>query len=121
MKKSIQAIAVFIAVIACTTGFRASGTSTSEPRQIEIKAKMFAFEPNVITLKKGEPAEVVFKSADVEHGLHVEGIKLDLVIPKRGTRQVKFTPQETGDYVGNCAVFCGTGHGLMTLTIHVTD
>jgi cytochrome c oxidase subunit 2 len=33
--------------------------------------------------------------------------------------EVKFTPGKPGTFVGHCSVFCGSGHGKMTLTIHV--
>jgi len=35
--------------------------------------------------------------------------------------EVPFTPTRTGDFVGHCSVFCGSGHGAMTLTLHVVE
>jgi len=46
---------------------------------------------------------------------------VELKAPKGGTSQVQFTPDKTGDFVGHCFVFCGTGHGSMTLTLHVVS
>jgi cytochrome c oxidase subunit 2 len=37
------------------------------------------------------------------------------------TSQVEFTPTETGTFVAQCAVFCGSGHGSMKLIVHVTE
>jgi cytochrome c oxidase subunit 2 len=32
-----------------------------------------------------------------------------------------FTADKTGDFVGHCSVFCGSGHGGMSLTLHVVN
>lgn len=91
------------------------------PRRIEITAKRFAFEPAEITLKKGEPVVLVLKSADVAHGLRFRELNLNIKIDKGGTAELPFTPEKTGDFIGHCSVFCGSGHGAMALTLHVTD
>jgi cytochrome c oxidase subunit 2 len=48
-------------------------------------------------------------------------LNLDLKAGKGQTTQATITPDKTGDFVGHCSVFCGTGHGKMTLTIHVVE
>ncbi len=103
----------------------ASSTRTAyaqdSSRRIEITAKRFTYAPNVITLKKGQPVVLVIKSLDVAHGLRFRDLNLDAQISKGGTAELKFTPEKTGDFVGHCSVFCGSGHGQMTLTLHVVD
>jgi cytochrome c oxidase subunit 2 len=121
MNKPFQALAVAFAVFLSATGFRASDRSAPEPRRVEIVAKRFAFEPNVVTLKKGEPVSLVIKSYDVEHGLILPDLGLNLTLRKHGSGELNFTPREDGDFVGNCSVFCGVGHGAMTLTFHIVD
>ena len=91
------------------------------PRRIEVTAKQFSFEPSEITVKKGQPVVLVIKSADVEHGLRFRELNLNVKVPKGGTAELPFTPDKTGDFVGKCSVFCGPGHGQMTLTMHVTN
>jgi cytochrome c oxidase subunit 2 len=91
------------------------------PRQIEITAKQFSFEPSEITVKKGEPVVLVIKSADVAHGLRFRELNLNVKIDKGGTAELPFTPDKTGDFVGQCSVFCGSGHGGMKLTLHVVN
>jgi cytochrome c oxidase subunit 2 len=119
MKKSFKMVAIVLAVFSLTTGFRASGAPSPEPRRVEITAKRFAFEPNFITLKKGEPVVLVVKSSDVEHGLRLPDFGLDLRVPKHGVAELRFTPEKVGDFVGRCSVFCGAGHGGMMLTLHI--
>ena len=91
------------------------------PRRIEITAKQFSFEPSEITVKKGQPVVLVIKSADVAHGLRFRDLNLNVKVDKGGTAELPFTPDKTGDFVGQCSVFCGSGHGEMTLTMHVAN
>jgi cytochrome c oxidase subunit II len=91
------------------------------PRRIEITAKRSAFEPAQITIKKGEPIALVLTSIDVPHGIRFHELKIDIKANKGATAEARFTPDKTGDFVGHCSVFCGAGHGAMTLTIHVVE
>ncbi len=100
-------------------GLSASSTKPVSPRHIEVVAKRFAFEPAEITLKKGEPVDFVLSSADVNHGVRIRELGLDLRVANGKKAETTFTPQSTGTFVGHCSVFCGSGHGQMTLTIHV--
>jgi cytochrome c oxidase subunit 2 len=91
------------------------------PHRIEIKAKRFEFSPGEITLKKGQPVVLVLKSADVGHGIRIRELNVEVKVGKGGTAEVQFTPNKTGDFVGHCAVFCGSGHGSMVFKVHVVD
>jgi cytochrome c oxidase subunit II len=91
------------------------------PRTIEMTAQRFTFEPNEITVKKGEPVTLVIKSKDVSHGLVIEDLGVRTEVKKGEATEVKFDPEVTGTFEGKCAHFCGKGHGSMTLTVHVTD
>lgn len=97
-------------------------SSTSVPvRQIEVTAKRFSFEPSTITLKKGQPVVLVLKSLDVTHGLRIRELNIDIKVSKGATGEAQFTPQSTGEFVGQCSVFCGAGHGSMKLTVDVVQ
>jgi cytochrome c oxidase subunit II len=110
--------AVFLAAI-FLVGSLTAGRAES-PRRIEIVAKRFTYEPNTITLKKGEPVVLAIRGADVTHGLKVEELNIDSgEIKKDKEADVQFTPEEVGHYVGQCAHFCGKGHGEMKLQIDV--
>jgi cytochrome c oxidase subunit 2 len=110
--------AVFFAAVSVLATARANQAET--PRRIEIVAKRFTYDPDVITLKKGEPVVLVMRSSDVTHGLKVEELNLESEdIKKGGQSEIRFTPEKTGHYIGKCAHFCGKGHGSMTLQIDV--
>jgi cytochrome c oxidase subunit II len=101
-----------------TSGF----ASTSDaPTTINVSVKKFAYEPSQITLKKGEPVVIKLTTQDVAHGLKFKELNLNTRIEKGKPAELAFTPTQTGDFVGHCSVFCGSGHGSMTLTLHVTE
>jgi cytochrome c oxidase subunit II len=108
---------VMTTAIGTTPALRAQ----TQPRRIEVTAKRFAYEPSEITVKKGEPVILVIKSQDVAHGLRFRELNLNAKVDKGGSAELQFTPDKTGDFVGHCSVFCGSGHGEMTLTMHVVN
>jgi len=86
-----------------------------------LSAKRFSYQPSEITLKKDEPVVLVLHGEDFGHGLHVSELNVDLKTPANGgTSEVRITPDKEGDFIARCSVFCGAGHGNLTLTIHVT-
>jgi len=91
------------------------------PRRIEVTAKRFEYIPAEITLKKGEPVVLVLHTADVAHGVKFAELNLQTDIAKGATSELAFTPDKTGTFIGHCSHFCGSGHGSMILTLHVTE
>lgn len=101
--------------------FAAFATHAQAPRRVEVVAKRYTFEPAQITLHKGQPVVLVLKSDDVAHGLRFRELNLDVKANKGESKDLSFTPDKVGDFVGHCSVFCGSGHGSMTLTLHVVE
>jgi cytochrome c oxidase subunit 2 len=97
------------------------GRAQSSPRRIEITAKRFTYTPAEITLKKGEPVVIVLTNSDVAHGLRFKDLGVEIKAGKGQTSELPFTPNKTGDFVGQCSVFCGSGHGSMKLILHVVE
>ena len=98
-----------------------SVAAQDSPKRIEVSVKKFAYVPSEITVKKGEPIVLVLTTSDVAHGLKFKELNLNTKIEKGKTSELAFTPDNVGDFVGHCSVFCGSGHGSMTLTLHVTE
>jgi cytochrome c oxidase subunit 2 len=90
-------------------------------KRIDVSVKKFAYSPSEITLKKGEPVVLVLTTADVAHGVKFKELNLNAKFEKGKPAELTFTPDQVGDFVGHCSVFCGSGHGSMTLTLHVTE
>lgn len=97
----------------------AASAAAPGPRRIEITARRFSFDPAEITIKVGEPVDLMLKSEDVSHGLRIRELNINIKASKGKPGEVKFTPQTPGTFIGHCSVFCGSGHGKMMLTIHV--
>lgn len=93
----------------------------TSPQRIEIAAKRFSYSPNEITVKEGQPVILVLKSLDTAHGLRFRDFNINLKVKAGHTVQVEFTPEKTGDFVGHCSVFCGSGHGSMKFKLHVVE
>jgi cytochrome c oxidase subunit II len=115
----------FIVLILCALGsfiaIDSVATAQDGPLRIEVVSNRFAFIPGEITLKKGQPVVLVLKSNDVAHGLRFRELNVDVKVGKGGSAEVSFTPEITGDFVGHCSVFCGSGHGSMLLKLHVVN
>ena len=113
--------ALLVGAMLAALSFPAEPWSQPTPRRIEIVAKRFDFSPGEITIKKGEPVVLVIKSMDVQHGLRIRELNIDVKIKAHETTEVPFTPENTGDFVGHCSSFCGPDHGSMMLKLHVVD
>jgi cytochrome c oxidase subunit 2 len=122
MKPGILVRTIFIGCLAMGS-LTLSGFAPAQdtPRRIEVSVKKFSYTPGEITLKKGEPVVLVLTSEDVTHGLKFKELNLNTKIEKGKPAELAFTPDKVGDFVGHCSVFCGSGHGSMTLTLHVTE
>ncbi len=113
MKKKWIRLILLVGVLTIALSSTGAAWAQTAPRRIEITAKRFSYDPGEITLKKGQPVVLVLKSADVAHGLRFKGLNVEVKVEKGGTAEVQFTPEKTGDFVGHCSVFCGSGHGSM--------
>jgi cytochrome c oxidase subunit 2 len=103
------------------TGQHFKANAQDAPQRIQITAKRFDFTPGDITLKKGVPVVLVLTSTDVDHGLKFKELNVVVTAKKGQTNEVAFTPDKVGNFVGQCSVFCGSGHGHMKMTLHVTE
>ena len=121
MKQKFTLLILFVGALATAAFIAPPANAQGTPHQIVITAKRFSYEPGEITLKKGQPVVLVLKSADVAHGLKFRDLNINVKIKAGGTAEIQFTPDKTGDFAGHCSVFCGSGHGGMTLTMHVVN
>ena len=122
MKSGILVKGIFIACLAIGSLTLAGFSPAPEtPRRIDVSVKKFAYAPAEITLKMGEPVVLVLTTEDVTHGLKFKELNLSTKFEKGKPSELAFTPDKVGDFVGHCSVFCGSGHGSMTLTLHVTE
>lgn len=121
MKKKFMRIIMLVGVLIVTVSSTPVILAQVAPRTIDITVKRFSYDPSDITLKKGEPVVLVLKSLDVAHGLRIRELGVKVKVKAGGTAEVQFTPEKTGDFIGHCSVFCGSGHGSLILKLHVVD
>jgi len=121
MTPKFSLFAILAASLLTAPVYVRAAAAQSAPRHIEVTARRFAFSPNEITLKRGEPVVLVLKSADVAHGIRFAELGVEAKVGKGQTSEVAFTPSKNGTFVGHCSVFCGSGHGGMTLTLHIVE
>jgi cytochrome c oxidase subunit 2 len=122
MKSRIFVKTIVIGCLAmCSLALSGFSTAADTPQRIAVSVKRFAYTPSEITVKKGEPVVLVLTTEDVAHGLKFAELNLSAKFEKGKPSELAFTPDKVGDFVGHCSVFCGSGHGSMTLTLHVTE
>ena len=119
MKKKFLLLILLVGTLATAAFSARTALAQNAPQRIVITAKRFSYSPGEITLKKGQPVVLVLNSQDVAHGLKLRDFKINLKVKAGGTAEVQFTPEKTGDFIGHCSVFCGSGHGSMKLKLHV--
>ena len=121
MKRTPLLVVVSAAILLTAVLLNRWTMAQTAPRRVEVTASKFSFSPGEITLKKGQPVVLVLTSADVAHGLKFSELNLNVKFDKTKPAEMSFTPDKSGDFVGHCSVFCGSGHGSMTLTLHVVE
>jgi cytochrome c oxidase subunit II len=121
MKLKVYVSSVLVAAMISVLPAITSAAAQGAPRRIEVTAKRFEFNPGEIVLKKGEPVVLVLKSIDVPHGVRFKELGIETKAKKGESSELAFTPNKVGTFVGQCAVFCGSGHGSMKLTLRVTE
>jgi len=114
MRRKYMQLVLLVTALVATGLFSQTMQAQGAPQRIEITA-------GEITVKKGQPVVLVLKSADVAHGIRIRELNVDVKVSKGGSAEVQFTPDKTGDFIGHCSVFCGSGHGSMVFKVHVVE
>jgi cytochrome c oxidase subunit 2 len=117
--------AAAVATAACAAGAPlcplSAASQAQEPAiRIEIIAGKFAFDPKVISVKKGARVTVVLTSPDFVHGFSIPdfNVRADGIPGK--TVEVSFVADKSGRFVYLCDNFCGEGHDRMSGFLTVT-
>jgi cytochrome c oxidase subunit 2 len=105
----VQLAAIAVLVVAAVWTLNAARQDA--PREIDIVARRFAFEPARIEVAVGERVRLRVVSADGVHGMEIKKFKVKKEIP-RGTTPViiEFTANEAGEFPILCSEYCGDGH-----------
>lgn len=91
----------------------ASAAAAAESRFIELHARKFAYEPNIIRVQKGDTVTIRLVSEDVSHGFYLDGYELEMHVAPGGAAELTFVADRTGKYTFRCSVTCGEFHPYM--------
>jgi cytochrome c oxidase subunit 2 len=118
MKRTIKSLTVLALSAMAASGVLAQDPApategTSDVREIEVTAKKYEFNPNVITIKQGDHVKLVITALDRDHGFKLEPFSIDLKLKKGKPTTVQFIADRAGSFPFQCSDFCGLGHGNM--------
>lgn len=102
-----------------TTGEKT--TASGEVKEVKIAASQFAFDPDTITVKKGDKVKLTLTNIDVAHGISIKEFNIDLKPGAGETKSVEFVADKAGTFSMYCNVFCGEGHREMKGTFVVEE
>ena len=92
----------------------------SPPKIIDLTAKRFAFEPEIIHVNAGDSVIFRITSEDVTHGFYIDGYDLYIDLPPGEVVEVgPVTFEDPGKLKIRCAVTCGPLHPFMVAEIVV--
>jgi len=86
---------------------------TGEIKIFDMTAKKFSFEPNELTLKRGDKVKLIITSLDTAHGFAIPEYGINIVVKAGETVIREFIADKSGQFDFACSVFCGSGHSQM--------
>jgi cytochrome c oxidase subunit 2 len=110
------------AAVVALGGVGIAALAAPEEVRIKMTVKRFEFSQKVLRVKKGVPVVVEIVSEDVPHGFSVPQFhaRAEVVMPGKPT-EVRFVPDQVGEFQYLCDIFCGTKHeelvGLLIVTV----
>ncbi|MDW7680513.1 MAG: cupredoxin domain-containing protein [bacterium] len=85
----------------------------TEEKFIEIKAKKFDYDPNIIKVHKGDTVHVRLISLDVTHGFYLDGYDINTSAFPGSDGSLTFIADKTGRFTFRCSTPCGEHHPYM--------
>ena len=84
-------------------------------KEFRVRSFRFDYDPNTITVKKGDRVRIIIDNTDFNHGMFLPEFGV------QGFDVVEFTADKVGTFNWNCNNFCGSGHSGMKGTLIVTE
>lgn len=107
----IIAVLIIVGVIAIKgfTGKAIDNSITSNNvKEFTIKAFRFGYDPNTITVNKGDEVKIIIDNTDTLHGIRIPDLGI------KGNEILEFTANKTGEFIWYCTNMCGEGHREMS-------
>ena len=113
MKGSFNKMIISAALMILFLGMVASAGPSPEVREIQVTAKKFEFDPNVIKINKGDHVKLIITALDRDHGIQIPAFGIKERLKKGVPTTVEFTADKAGTFPFHCSVVCGMGHHHM--------
>lgn len=121
MSRIIPGVVASLGLVLFALSGEAIAASQPQVREIKITARRYEFVPKSITLVKGQPVRLVVTSEDVNHGIEISKLNIDVLVMAKDTKTIELTPNREGRFEMVCSVFCGDGHPDMVGEVIVTS
>jgi len=97
--------------------------TTPQTRTFRIDARQFAYSPSEVKVNAGDTVTIQLVSADVVHGLYVDGYDVSVEADPGQSATLTFTADKPGSFRFRCNVTCGAMHPFMIgkLTVGTND
>ncbi len=105
--------ALVLGALAIVAGPATRAQDAWNPVEIKMTAKKYRFDPNEITVKKGQHVKLLITALDRDHGFKLEAFNINQKLKKGETETIEFTADKAGTFPFQCSEFCGLGHGKM--------
>ena len=86
---------------------------TGEVKEFNIKAFQWGYEPDTITVNKGDRVKIIAESLDTPHGLAINEFGVNLYLDGLSSKTAEFVADKTGTFTFYCNIPCGSGHSSM--------
>ena len=90
-----------------------------EERHVTVNARSFAFEPGTVRVNRGDTVVIRLESADVVHGLFVDGYEVSAVAEPGRPAELRFVADRPGAFRMRCSISCGNLHPFMIWMVFV--
>lgn len=107
------AVVTIMAAAAAAQDSHQAAAPSGNVVEIKITAKRFQYDPNVITVKKGQKVRLLITALDHNHGFQLPAYDINQEIYKGQTATIEFTADKAGTFPFKCSVYCGLGHRKM--------
>src|SRR3989304_1827520 len=96
-----------------------AASSGGAARSVRVEASTFAFAPATIEVDPGDRVTIELASADVVHGLHIEGYNVNLTADPGQPASATFIADRPGTFSIRCSVPCRALHPFMSGRVRV--
>ena len=114
VRRSVVRLTAIGALVSAAAWTVTGAARQDAPREIEVVARRFAFEPARIEVAVGERVRLKVVSADGVHGLEIKKFKVNKRVPRGGDAiTIDFVASAPGEFPIVCSEYCGDGHEEM--------